>query len=459
MLFNSLAYFLLMALMRMFGYASCYPGYALLMGSVLFYSIAGWYDTAVFSVSVILNWALCRFLPANHFRIYAAVLSNIGLLGFFKYTDFFLASTGIASVSTGYINTALPLGISFYTFQILAYHIDVVRGISREVSSFKSFLLFIAFFPQLVAGPIVRSHQLLPQIEKIFEKKKLRRFRLISYGLSLFLLGLAKKVVVADSIAPVVDEIFAFGPENIIWAWVGATLFAFQIYCDFSGYSDMAIGSAYLLGIRLPVNFRTPYLSAGPREFWQRWHITLSNWIRDYLYIPLGGKRGGPFRAGVVVVLTMAIAGLWHGANITFVVWGTLWGCYILAARFLDFKGAGYIPRIIFHFIVTVSLWVLFRAPDMGVALDYYKVMFGFSDGEISSQSFMDERELLPVLVMLCGLLYGLHILEARISSRKMLSLLRHYGGVVYCVAISTMILLLMMLPHELANPFIYFRF
>src|SRR5258707_2250754 len=298
MAFNSLAYALFLTFTVAWMAIGPLRALMLIVASLIFYAAAGPFDMLVFVGAVVLNWLIQVAVPADRRRIVAAVVVNIGLIGYFKYRNMLLGETSPAG---SFIDVTLPLGISFYSFQALAYHIDVVRGRNGPARSFPEFFLFKAFFPQLIAGPIVRPNQTLPQIQRIFDDKS-RRHRLLVFGLSLIVLGLLKKVVLADSLAPVVDDIFYVPPDSAYLAWLGAVLFTFQIYFDCSGYSDIAIGSAYLLGIRLPWNFRTPYVSTGPREFWQRWHISLSTWIRDYLYIPLGGGRGGPVRVAAVLV-------------------------------------------------------------------------------------------------------------------------------------------------------------
>ena len=456
MLFNSLAYILLLGFVRAFQLLTSKPAVFMLIGSLLFYMAAGPFDTAVFVVSIIVNWLICKYVQANSLRIVMAIFFNIGLLAFFKYSDFIL---GIEKGSSNsYIDIALPLGISFYTFQILAYQIDVVRGISKEATSFKSFSLFVAFLPQLIAGPIVRSKELLPQVERLFRGDR-RKVRLISYGMALFLLGLFKKVVIADSISPFVDEIFLFGPESMAWAWLGATLFAFQIYCDFSGYSDMAIGSAYLLGIKLPTNFKTPYLSKGPREFWQRWHITLSSWIRDYLYIPMGGSQGRLVKSAFVIVLTMAIAGLWHGADTTFVIWGAAWGVYILLGRACSGLNVPSVIAILSHFIITVFLWVLFRASDWDAALQYYEIMIGLKAGINAPETFYEQTGIFPVLLLVSFGLCVFHVLEQKIHNVRSIWLLKRLDGAFLWSLLSGLIILIILLPRADVNPFIYFRF
>ena len=457
MLFNSLAYLLLLGVVRAFEILTRRPAIFVLLASLIFYLVAGVFDTSVFIVSIVINWLISKYAPKNKIRIIIAIFLNMGLLTTFKYLDFILGAQAL-DPENSYIDIALPLGISFYTFQILAYQIDVVRGTSKEAKSFKIFALFVAFFPQLIAGPIVRSKELLPQIERLFEGKR-KKVRLVSYGLALFLLGLFKKVIIADSISPFVDEIFIFGPESLLWAWVGATLFAFQIYCDFSGYSDMAIGSAYLLGIKLPTNFKTPYLSKGPRDFWQRWHITLSTWIRDYLYIPLGGSHGSIIRSIFVVVLTMGIAGLWHGADITFVIWGAVWGAYIAMARLFIKIRIHTIVAVPLHFIITVLLWVLFRASNWDAAIEYYQVMLGMNQGENASQTFYEHTAILPILVCTIVGLYALHFIEDKIHKVQTLWALKRIDGSFVRAFLLMVIILIILLPRADISPFIYFRF
>jgi alginate O-acetyltransferase complex protein AlgI len=259
--------------------------------------------------------------------------------------------------------------------------------------------------------------------------------------------------VFADSLGPVVDDIFFAGPDSFGQAWLGAFLFAFQIYFDFSGYSDIAVGAAFLLGFQIPFNFRTPYLSVGPAEFWQRWHITLSTWIRDYLYISLGGSKGSRLRIIAVLILTMGLAGLWHGANYTFVVWGAAWGAYILVGRIMQVVPIRVMPlRWILHISVVTILWVFFRAPGIGEAFDYINVMFdvGSGIGSISS-------------AMLIGLgvigLFALHWLESRLATRSAIWKLRRFNTRFVGALLAGLILGLLLLPAESQNPFIYFRF
>lgn len=447
--FNSLAFLILLFVSWLLVARLQRPAYALIAASLVFYLFAGPFDTAVFLTTVLLNWLIQSLIATPRWRITAAVALNVGLIFAFKYKNLVFGG----AMAGSYTDTGLPLGISFYCFQALAYHIDVTRHQTPPARSLSSFFLFKSFFPQLVAGPIVRAPQFLPQIERLFTGQK-RRLRLISYGLALCLLGLFKKVVLADSIAPVVDEIFAAPPSSTYLAWLGAVLFAFQIYFDFSGYSDIAIGAAYLLGLRLPLNFMTPYMSTGPREFWQRWHISLSTWIRDYLYIPLGGGRGGWLRAASVLIGSMALAGLWHGANATFVIWGAGWGIYILFGRAL--RDHIFLPpamRWPLHMAIVVLLWVFFRSPSFEFALDYFAVMLDVSRWHVPQDSS-------PLLAGLgITALFLLHAGEFRLNHRATLQLLRRWNGPFFwglCIGLSA---LLVMLPSSNINPFIYFRF
>ena len=450
--FNSLAYLLLLTVSIAAIAATSRPAVVLIVASLLFYAVAGPFDTTVFLSAVAINWLIQLGIPVGRGRIAAAAIVNVGLIGYFKYRNLLI---GDASHAGSYVDVALPLGISFYSLQALAYHIDVSRGISAPARSLREFFLFKAFFPQLIAGPIVRAHQVLPQIQRLFDHQP-RRHRLLAFGLGLIVLGLAKKVLLADSLAPLVDDIFVVRPESAYQSWLGAILFMFQIYYDFSGYSDIAIGSGYLLGIRLPWNFRTPYLSLGPREFWQRWHISLSTWIRDYLYIPLGGGRGNPAKAALVLLATMAIAGLWHGANYTFVVWGAAWGLYLLVGRMLPLERMPAALRWPMHMLVVILLWVFFRSPNLSYALEYITTMISFRGGLPSPA---DDAAPVPMVIAGIVSLFALHWAEAFLQCRRSLLVLRRIDGPLVRGLFAGLAFILVLIPTYNVNPFIYFRF
>ncbi|MFP4697984.1 MAG: MBOAT family O-acyltransferase [Eubacteriales bacterium] len=327
-----------------------------------------------------------------------SLCTNLGILFYFKYMLFFSQSlSGILSVfNMSYsgldsFEILLPMGISFYTFQTMSYTIDVYRGKIKPEKHFGVFALYVSFFPQLVAGPIERSERLIPQF---YKKHKFDINRIVS-GLKLMLIGFFKKVVIADRVAVVVNTIYNQPNEYEGLYFVIATfLFAFQIFCDFSGYSDIAIGVAKVLGIDLMTNFKRPYFAKSIREFWRRWHISLSTWFRDYLYIPLGGSRVRIPRFFFNVFITFLISGLWHGASWTFVIWGAIHGIYQIVGyitrpvkvRLINFVKLNRVPRILgfFQIVITFILvcfgWVFFRANNLNDALFIIKNLFNQSE-------------------------------------------------------------------------------
>ena len=276
-------------------------------------------------------------LAGGSFSFSLSLAGNLGVLGFYKYWDFFAESAAHFSAWLGLplslpvLHLILPVGISFYTFQTLSYSLDIYRGELTPARSPLDLALFVAFFPQLVAGPIVLAREFLPQLT---EDRRFARDVRVRQALVLFLLGFVKKSCIADQVAPLADAVFAApGAVSTTDAWIGLCAFVVQIYGDFSGYSDMAIACALLLGYRLPQNFAHPYLSRSVGEFWTRWHITLGRWFRDYLYIPLGGNRGSALRTRCNLMATMAVSGLWHGASWTMVVWGVFHGTFLVLER------------------------------------------------------------------------------------------------------------------------------
>jgi D-alanyl-lipoteichoic acid acyltransferase DltB (MBOAT superfamily) len=294
------------------------------------------------------------------------------MLFFFKYFNFFIDSfkTLLTPFAATYqwstLNIILPVGISFYTFQTLSYTIDIYNRKTEPAQSALSFFTFVAFFPQLVAGPIERARNLIPQ----FEIKRGFSYSQGKSGLKLILWGLFKKMVIADQLAEIVNAVYA-SPENFNgWGIVIATfLFGFQIYCDFSGYSDIAIGTARLFGIELMTNFITPYFSTSFREFWRRWHISLSTWFRDYVYIPLGGNRGGSIKSARNIIITFLISGLWHGASVTFLIWGGIHGVLFTAEQFISANFSinsklRNLAGFVITFMAVNFAWLFFRAEN-----------------------------------------------------------------------------------------------
>jgi alginate O-acetyltransferase complex protein AlgI len=341
----------------------------------------GWWFPAVLWASTLFDYLVGRGLgrterpAARRAWLLVSLVSNLGVLGFFKYANFCLESVnaGLAwfglPVSVATLSIFLPYGISFYTFQSMSYSIDVYRRQLAPVRSFLDLACFVAMFPQLVAGPIVRATAFLPQLAQLHRWAGVD----VRGALALFFLGFVKKVCVSENIAPLVEAYFA-QPEqyHALAAWTAVLLWSVQIYCDFSGYSDMACACARLLGFELPRNFAFPYFAASPAEFWRRWHISLSTWLRDYLYIPLGGNRGSRAKTYRNLLLTMLLGGLWHGAAWHFVAWGGAHGLALCVQRAVEgtafFRARLWLavrglagPVLTFYFICIT--WVLFRAP------------------------------------------------------------------------------------------------
>jgi alginate O-acetyltransferase complex protein AlgI len=332
----------------------------------------------------------------NHRKLYltASIVSNLGLLAYFKYFNFFIQSLGTvlgwlnfpASLQAR-VDWALPLGISFFTFQSMSYTIDIYRRQLEPVRSYWRFLLFVSFFTHLVSGPIVRARELIYQ----FDRRRLLRLKVFLQGVYLMILGFFLKMVVADQLAFHVNRYWAGGAIVKKSAAVPLTLaflFSCQIFSDFAGYSNIAIGSAYILGFKLPRNFNNPYIAGSFREFWSRWHITLSHWIRDYLYLPLGGNRLSKARTMVNLLVVMLLAGLWHGAAFTFIVWGALHGMALLIERLLGLhqpaeKRPWWVSFIWFGVVQGLVLvaWVFFRSQDCDEALGFLKNIFCFHWG------------------------------------------------------------------------------
>jgi len=333
----------------------------------------------------------------------ASLVANIGVLAVFKYYNFFLENINEASLTffdkataLRYLGIALPIGLSFHTFQAMSYTFEVYYGRQKAERNFGIYALYVMFYPQLVAGPIERPQNILHQ----FHTKQYFNYSNLSTGLRMMIWGLFKKVVIADNLAGLVNIAYANPEEHSgMTLLLTSYFFAFQIYCDFSGYSDMAIGAARVMGYDLMENFRVPYLSASIKEFWGRWHISLSSWFRDYLYIPLGGNRVGKTRWMLNLFLVFLISGIWHGANWTYVIWGALHGLYLMIAILKDgwFERKGIVVSEknkfiqIFNVFITFQLavfaWIFFRANSLD---DAFTIIKTIGQGEYSIQSFID---------------------------------------------------------------------
>jgi len=324
-----------------------------------------------------------RKQPQRLTMLVTGILLNLALLGYFKYADFFLANVN-ALLDTEFpaLNLLLPLAISFFTFQQIAYLVDCYRAEAKEYD-FLNYCLFVTFFPQLIAGPIVHHKEMMPQFTHL--RSHVRQLRNIALGLFIFSLGLFKKVIIADTVAKWATAGFDSGvPLGFFEAWLTSLSYTFQLYFDFSAYSDMAVGAALLFNIRLPVNFNSPYKAVSIQDFWRRWHMTLSRWLRDYVYIPLGGSRCTPPRIYANLVLTFLLGGLWHGAGWTFVIWGAMHGVAAAVHRF--WNQLGYEMSALWGWLTTFMFvnvtWVFFRANTVDDAMRVLKGMVGFNGFE-----------------------------------------------------------------------------
>jgi alginate O-acetyltransferase complex protein AlgI len=392
--------------------------------------------------------------------ILISVVLNLATLGFFKYFNFGLESYNQLIHAFGlehaqfdtFFRVVLPLGISFYTFQALSYTIDVYRGEAEAMSNFVDFSCFVSMFPHLVAGPILKFSFLADQLKnRRLTKDKFAR------GAAFFMLGLAKKILLANPCGKIADVAFNAGSVNTLDAWFGSVGYSFQIYFDFSGYSDMAIGLGLMFGFVFAKNFDSPYRSESITDFWRRWHISLSTWLREYLYVPLGGNRKGLRRTYINLIVTMLLGGLWHGASWNFVIWGGLHGGMLAFERSQGREGFYHnLPRpfrIAFTFLIVLLGWVFFRAADLPRALSYFASMFGFGDSS-------------PSAALLSGILYKpYYVLSLGIAAAVVWAGRQTWDWTQQMTVPKTAVcfglgwLALVVLATQEYNPFIYFIF
>lgn len=434
----------------------------LLLASLVFYSY--WNPPFVFLLvfSICFNFGLSYLLnsPKGHIVLMLGVTVNLGLIGYFKYFDFFMSSVSVLSGNNWTpLGLFLPLGISFFTFQQIAYLVDCRKG-KIKPGNFLDYALFVSFFPQLIAGPIVRYEEMVPQFR---QNRQTGLGENLFLGLSLLAFGLFKKVVIADSLAPIVQMVYdGAGTPSFFDAFASTLAYTFQIYFDFSGYSDMALGLGALFGFRLPVNFNSPYKAASVIDFWRRWHITLSRFLRDYLYIPLGGNRHGSTRRYVNLMLTMLIGGLWHGAGWNFVLWGGLHGLYLVVNNFWRKVIPYSLPKAISWLLTfgSVSLaWILFRSNDLSRAKAVFGALIG-KNGFVLSPHLID----LPqknFQLLLGGLAIALILCLATPNSWEWLEE-KNYATKLHAAAlagVSITVALWLMTYSARVTEFLYFQF
>jgi D-alanyl-lipoteichoic acid acyltransferase DltB (MBOAT superfamily) len=401
-----------------------FQNWLLISASYVFY---GWWDyrfLAMIVISSLTDFVLGQQIESTVINarkkllLWTSIVVNIGILGYFKYFNFFIDSFSTAfdffgnSVDVTGISIILPVGISFYTFQTLSYSIDIYRGQLKAARSIHTFFAYVSFFPQLVAGPIERAKNLLPQ----FQKRRVFDYDQSKDGLRFILWGLAKKIIIADTSAVYANEIFSnhesYGTPALL---LGAVYFAFQIYGDFSGYTDIAIGTAKLFGFNLMRNFYYPYFSKDIADFWRRWHISLSSWFKDYLYIPLGGSKVGRFISIRNIFIIFLVSGLWHGANWTFVLWGFVNAVYFLPLYLLKknrrnvasesvkskvVPGIREVVAMLSTFALVVLAWILFRADTVQDAFSIYRKIFSFQDLSLPPMAFWKYTPLICVLLI-----------------------------------------------------------
>ncbi len=477
MLFNSFVFAVFFPTVLILYWISPFriQNYLLLVASYVFYGYWDWRFLSLIALSTIVDYIsgimIHRERTINKegprrekLWLILSICTNLGILGFFKYFNFFVDSfSDLVSViginpDVLHLNIILPVGISFYTFQTMSYTIDIYREKIEPTRKFLEFAVFVSFFPQLVAGPIERAKSLLPKILNP------RKFNLSQFyeGLHLILLGLFKKVYVADNLAPIVDKIFSSGNISGLEVIVGAYTFAFQIYCDFSGYSDIARGCAKCMGIEIMINFRHPYVSINPSDFWTRWHISLSSWLRDYLYIPLGGNRKGTANTYRNLSLTMLLGGLWHGASWIFVLWGAYQGALLIGHRLLErvfgkfaglTKGIPTTVKYLFKMLIMFQLvcvgWIIFRARSVSQVKDMMVALFSW-------QGTADWSLFLPLL-QFAGPLVAYEAIQYAYSRDKW-AIIQRVPGWVRAASYAVLFYLFAFYGASAEN-FIYFQF
>lgn len=431
----------------------------LILASLLFYAYGEPVYIILMLISILLNYLFGLWVggESNHKKtgVIAAVVVNLGVLAVFKYASPLI---GFINESWGFNipfpQISLPIGISFFTFQALSYVIDVYRGTVARERSLANIMLYISFFPQLIAGPIVKYHDIHLQLagRNVTAEG-------VASGLRRFSAGLAKKVLIANTMAGVADSIFAadLALTNSAVCWIGALAYMMQIYFDFSGYSDMAIGMGRMFGFRIKENFNYPYISQSIQEFWRRWHISLSGWFREYLYIPLGGNRKGMFRTSINKIIVFFCTGLCHGANLTFVFWGLYHGFFLMLEQYLPkCEKRSWILSIVKHIYTVLVVcvgFVFFRAETLSQGFFFVKEMFTGFHYEAAAMNFALSNLTPMVLVMFAAaVLFAMPV-------RKGVEKTKGYQGASYVISILLLVLCMMSLASNSYNPFIYFRF
>ncbi|MFW2489239.1 MBOAT family O-acyltransferase [Clostridium chromiireducens] len=471
MVFSSIIFMFIFLPLVLLGYFLLkieYRNVFLILASIIFYAV----DNPKFMIVLIasiainylmglnINYAKMHFSKlGNRMVLLITILLNLSLLFYFKYMNFFIASAnGIFGTNISLMNIGLPLGISFFTFQGMSYTLDLYMGKVRVQKNLINFTLYMTLFPKIIQGPIARYRDIYEQIEN--RECSVSKF---SYGIRRFILGLAKKVIIANQLGIIVDQIFAKAPNenSVAIAWLGAICYTIQIYFDFSGYSDMAIGLGKMFGFDFLENFNYPYISTSLTEFWRRWHISLSTWFRDYIYIPLGGNRRGNVYFNSLVVFF--ITGMWHGAAWNFIIWGLWHGMFLIIEKYLKLNNINMkLPKFIkwiYAMLIVVLGWVLFRAPDINYALTYIGVMFGIISTKSVGFTVFWYLSSKIIMLMLLAVISSipLKIIFRRIIEPLDNTYFKVIGGDIYLIAI--FFISIMYVMTSTYNAFIYFKF
>jgi len=471
MVFSSIAflfYFLPVFLLIYYLVPAKWQNLTLLLASLVFYAYGAPKFLPVFIVMMLLNWMLTKWmhdsptLKRKKWLLAASVTLNLLVLGYFKYMNFFVDNLNALLQLTDhnliiFNRIALPIGISFFTFQSITYTVDVFRGDAAPLKRCTDYMLYISMFPQLIAGPIVRFNSIAAQIS---ERQISMEARV--NGFCRFMIGLGKKVLIANQLALLADPIFAMSYQEISTptAWIGILAYTFQIYFDFSGYSDMAIGLGKMLGFRFPENFDAPYTSLSVSEFWRRWHITLGAFMKSYLYIPLGGNRKGVARTYLNLVIVFLLSGFWHGASWNFVMWGAFHGIFLILDRLFMLKTLdklGRIPAMLLTFLAVTAGWVLFRTETLAGAVHFYQAMFSFRSG--TSLQWQPQHLFLILAAIIS------FVPATKIGQKAMDNLFADHYSKRSLILILILVFLIIAplsvgsLASNNFNPFIYFRF
>ncbi len=439
---------------------------ALLIASLFFYAWGEPVYVVLMVLSILLNYFCARDIKENEnepvkakFNVVFAVAVNLFILGFFKYYGFLLDTiNAVFSTEIAYRELPLPVGISFYTFQAISYIVDIYRGKAQPQKNILYFALYISMFPQLIAGPIVRYEDIEAQLKH--RRLSLQR---LGQGAMYFIIGLAKKTVIANSVGAVFEQISEMpaGSLSVLTAWLGAFSYAFQIYFDFSGYSDMAVGLGKMFGFEFKKNFDYPYISKSVTEFWRRWHISLSTWFREYVYIPLGGNRCAVSRNIFNLMVVWVLTGMWHGAAWNFIAWGVYYGVILVMEKYVWGASLDMLPnpmRHIYTGIMVLVGWVLFFSPSLGYALRYLGAMIGGGTGIVDNQGafLLFGHWLLYLLAVLGSSSLGMRLVNA---VPRMARSARAQAAVSVVIYMGIFVISFSFLVTDTFNPFLYFRF